>query len=225
MPEEPVFREWKTIEDWNSAYNIGLEPGGRPNTRPEIRGHYERRALFNSNDSRLDYVTPEWSYIVKRFNWPRSTSIAIIGCGYGWSMEYLRSQGYAEVWGNDPSAFIQGTKDEIDPNDGRRRSEMGTRIEATLLDSPEHFDVFKSFTGHATFDVVVTERVLSSLTDKGVVVFAAALRDNLLARGGDLLHLETDGVTDPSFNGKTVREWKALLPNDFIVRSGGGMVL
>ena len=99
-------KTWNTKADFDAVYDIGLEPQGHPNTRAEIRGNYERSALFNASVPYLDWVTPEWAALVAHFNWPLGASILIIGAGFGWAVEYLQGEGYTDAWGQDTSTWI-----------------------------------------------------------------------------------------------------------------------
>lgn len=229
-------KSWDTKADFDAVYNIGLEPEGHPGTRAELRGHYERRALFNASVPYLDYVTPEWSRIVAHFDWPTNTAICIVGAGFGWSIEYLNARGYADVWGVDPSPYIQGAKDEIDPADGIRRSLVAARIHdakfptasevSRFLRDAEHRD---GPDGETPFDVCVTERVLSSLANAEAVEFSDGLRAlGVVKRGGEIAHIETptvEGRQDSTMEWRALAELKTLLPDDIIVRSGGGEFL
>ncbi|KKM80515.1 hypothetical protein LCGC14_1339070 [marine sediment metagenome] len=227
-------KTWDTKTDWDGAYSIRLEryTGGHPNTRPELRGNYERRAMFNPSIPQLDYVTPEWERIVAHFGWPLETVICIIGCGFGWSIEYLNGRGYADVWGVDPSLYIQGAKEEVDPADNTKRSLVAVKIHDAKLPTPGEVKRFLRDSGHRNgpggeipFDVCITERVLSSLTDAEAVTLSAEIRSrDVIKAGGVVAHIESpfsSGKQDSTMNWKSLTEWKALLPNDVIVRTGG----
>lgn len=220
------LKTWDTKADFDSAYDVGLEPDGHPNTRPEVRGHYERSAVFNAGDPRLDFVTPEWSAILDHFAWPTTARILVVGCGYGWALEYLSlARGYAEAWGVDPSAYIQATKSEVSPQDGVQNALLGGRVLASdpSRDAGRDQCVCDSVGKGSTFDVIVTERVLSSLTDLEARVLSKALHSAaLLSSTGTVVHVENDGPAGlAGFNEKTLADWKALLPADSFAASGG----
>ncbi len=219
---------WDTQADFDAAYNMNAEPEGHPNTRPGRRGHYWRSMLFNADRPRNDYVTPEWSNIVAHFAWPLATTILIIGCGFGWSIEYLNSVGYPNVWGVDPSLYIQGNKAQMDPEDGRSRSEVAGRVHATNIENGgQRAQLIKDTVGPGNrFDVIVTERVLTSLSDMEANTFANRLRGSLLSNTpvSPLIHIDSPpkpGSQRPDFNWHTMAEWKAMMPGDIIVESGG----
>lgn len=224
-------KTWDTKADFDETYNIGLEPYGHPNTRPEIRGHYERRALFNAEIPYLDFVTPEWSRILAHFSWPTNTSICIIGAGFGWSIEYLNSQGYEDVWGVDSSQYIQTMKNEIDPADNIKCSLVADRIHSANFATRREIKRFLLDSRHEVnpFDVCVTERVLTSLTEAESVSLSSNIRtQNVIKARGQFIHIESPinkGMQNIDMNWKTLVAWKDLLPNDIIVSSGGREVL
>ena len=78
------------------------------------------------------------------------------------------------------------------------------------------------------FDVCITERVLMSLTDDEAVTLSAEIRNKDVVKvGGTVVHIETpimDGQ-DPTMNFKSLADWKILLPDDIVIRSGGGAFL
>ena len=214
------LKTWDTKADFDACYNIGLEPDGHPNTRPEVRGNYERRALFNAADHRLDSVTPRWTKLLDEYQWPLDTSILVLGCGFGWAIEFLEARGYTDVWGVDSSAYIQSMKDTINPGDGIAHSLVPDKISPADLTVPSEVNSFLQEAGHQSgFQVVVTEHVLSSWSDEEVTGMSAFLRGLKLVsqNGGAVIHLEQDGDARlPGFNWHTIAEWQALLPNDTV---------
>lgn len=229
-------KSWDTKADFDAAYNIGLEPGGHPNTRAERRGHYIREALFNQAEPYLDSITPEWERILAHFGWSTGTSICILGAGFGWSIEYLNAQGYADVWGVDSSLYIQTSKDEIDLADDTKRSLVAPRIHDAKFPAVDEVNRFlldsshrNGLAGEVPYDVFVTERTLTSLDDAEAVALSSDVRSlDVIKAKGEVVHIETPTSRfrqDPTMNWQTLAEWKTLLPDDIIVRSGGGQFL
>lgn len=221
-------KTWDTKADFDGAYSIRLEryTGGHPNTRAEFRGNYERRALFSTTIPQLDPTTAEWANIVAHFNWSLTTSILIVGCGFGWTIEYLQSVGYASSWGTDTSIYIQADKDTVDPADGVKRSLDPTRIHDADVSKPNNRGqlILDTVGAGNRFDVIVSERVLTSLTDAEAVSFRNDLDEMRADPNGVIIHIETpvsDGQQDPAMNWKSLADWKTLLPLDTIVRTGG----
>ena len=79
------------------------------------------------------------------------------------------------------------------------------------------------------FDVIVTERVLSSLTDAEAVSFRSDWDEMIADITGQIIHIEHSQEPgpgmDPDMNWKTLEQWAALLPNDTMVRSDGSKFL
>lgn len=223
-------RTWDTQADFDLAYNLNAEPDGHPGGRSSRRLHYHRLVIFNDSRSTSDYVTPEWSKIVAHFAWPRpATTILIVGCGFGWTIEYLNSVGYPDVWGIDTSLYIQGNKAQTDPEDGRSRSEVPTRVHDTDIENGgNRAQLINATVGAGNrFDVIVTERVLTSLTDGEAQTFSTRLNASLLSNTptSPLIHIDSPpmpGSQQAGYNWHTLAEWKAILPGDVIVESGGG---
>lgn len=222
-------KTWHTKADWDGAYGTRLErynPNGAVGP-VELRGNYERRARFNPLVPQLDKVTPEWSRIVAHFGWPPTTSILVVGCGFGWSVEYLQSVGYASSWGLEPSLYIQSDKDKIDSADGLLRSKDPGRVRDEDVSRPANRgQLLRNTVGPGNrFDVIVSERVLTSLTDAEAVSFRNDLDEMRADPSGVIVHIEASGVPgpgrDPAMNWKTLADWKTLLPLDTMVRSGG----
>jgi len=239
-------KTWDLKSDFDGAYSIRMErynPNGAVG-KNEIRGNYERSAIFSTSIPQLDYVTPEWERILDHFRWPTSTSICLDGCGFAWSIEYLNAQGFMDVWGNDTSAYIQSDKTATDSKDNTKRSLVPDKIDNASFTNNNEVVQFLLNSGHRNgpageepFDVCVTERVLSSLTDAECVQLSADTRTfevvKTIAGGngveGLVMHIEHSTVpgpgNDPLMNWKTLADWKTLLPNDTMVSSGGGEFL
>ncbi|MFQ5982314.1 MAG: class I SAM-dependent methyltransferase [Woeseiaceae bacterium] len=224
------IKTWDLKADFDGAYNIGLEPDGHPNTRSEIRGGYERSALFNASDPRLDYTTKEWGRILALFGAQFRTSarILIVGCGFGWSMERLVAGGYTNVWGVDTSAYIQAEKAAIDSRSGIANALQATRIlNFDLTTAAGRTDCLAASIGaDSRFDIIVTERVLSSLSDAEVTQMSSDLASMLVASGGLILHIETPPAVEADrqrldMNFRTLDAIKTLVGTDSVISSSG----
>lgn len=207
-------KTWDTKADFDGAHrvndplNVGQQIG------------FERRGIF-------PFVQVEVDRLVAEFGWPTSSSILIVGCGFGWSMEYLQTLGYADVFGTDTSVYIQGAKTEIDPVDGIARALLPDRIlDETLLNNGSRRRVITSTIGGGNqFDVVIVERVVTSLTDAESISFTNAARQ-IARQAAEVIVVETafqDSGQNPGYNWHTLEEWRAILPAEWkIVQSGGG---
>lgn len=90
------------VASFTAAYDIGAEPGGYPSGRPEIRLHFHRAVLWPSAQLRA-------AKYVELLSLTAADRIAIIGAGFGWTVEALVALGLAAA-GSDPSTYIQGAK-------------------------------------------------------------------------------------------------------------------
>ena len=132
--------------------------------------------------------------------------------------------------GADASTYIQSDKTLIDSRTGIANSLIPTRIiNNSLSTRTERRNLLRDTLGNVnnTFQVVITERVLSSLTDTEAQDISTKIRADILAATGTLIHIEINAIPgdDPTFNFKTLDAWKTLLPNDVIVDTGGGRIL
>ena len=184
--------------------------------------------MFGAAGSLHDYVRPEWDNILAFFGWPTTHNIAIVGGGFGWSMEYIDSLGYVESYVNETSLYILSVLTDINSRDGIPHSLLSGRVLSQDLLRNAGRSQFRNQTigPQSRYDVIVTERVLTSLTDQEAIDLSAALHEStLLASGGTVLHIDTplrDPETqDQDFNWKPMSEWAALLPTDWICSSGG----
>lgn len=214
-------KTWDTKADFDAVYNVGLEPQGHPSTRAEIRGNYERSAIFNASVPYLDFVTPFVNNLIAHFAWPTTHSILIAGCGFGWTVEAFRAAGYDATWGVDTSAYIQAEKDNTDSRNGLKHSADGTRVRNDNMGvRAQRNRLLRDTVGQNEFyDVVLTEFVISSWTDAEAQSNLAFVRDDIVNPvGGMMLHAENDseppvGGLD-GFNVHTLENWKLLLPLD-----------
>lgn len=226
-------KTWDTKADFDGAYSIRLDRHREddPSLAGQPAGHYDRRTLFSTTVPALNSIGREWENIVAHFNWPLTTSILVVGCGFGWSVEHLQAVGYVNSWGTDPSLYIQADKDTIDPADGVKRSLDPTRIHDADVSKPNNSGqlILATVGAGNRFDVIISERVLTSLTDAEAVSFRNDLDEMRADPSGVIIHIELPGVpgpgNDPLMNWKTLADWKTLLPLDTMVRSGGSEFL
>lgn len=226
-------KTWDFQSDFDGAYRIRLDRHREddPSLTGQLPAHYDRRALFSTTVPALNSIGREWTNMVAHFNWPLTHSILVVGCGFGWSVEHLQSAGYTSSWGTDPSIYIQVDKDTVDPADGVKRSLDPTRIHDADVSKPNNRGqlILATVGAGNRFDVIVSERVLSSLTDAEVVSFRNDLDEMRADPDGVIIHIEDSEVpgpgNDPAMNWKPLANWKTLLPLDIMVRSGGSEFL
>lgn len=143
--------------------------------------------------------------------------ILVGGAALGFLVESFHAAGYANCWGIDDSPYA--TAGHPDVANGvvliSERVQPGGRIKAIL----------RQETGDDVFDFVITEDVLTCLTDAEIVseqiLFAC---DGVMPPGGgNVIHLVTHKRHDsqparyPEINWKTVQEWK-----DWLIAQGYG---
>jgi SAM-dependent methyltransferase len=171
------------------------------------------------------YIYERWGLLLDSRNWNPSHSVLIVGCAYGWAIEYLLGRGFTTVWGTDISAFIQATKgaqsavpDRILPHDARTTTGRNAIRTATGVNN--------------NWRLILTEDVLPCYTDADALAFAQALRGMLHAQG-TLAHIVScheppEHAMDPAYNRKSLAEWTAFLAPDTVVgahelnAAGGG---
>ncbi len=206
------LRTWNTKADWDDAYQSTPHEGNDP-LNP-VRLGYERGALFTEVADGM--FGTRWSNVSAHFNWPTTTTIAVVGCGFGWGIEALNSLGYANVWGDETSTYILLEMVTVDSRTGLPNSLVdGVILSNDLTGNAGRRQFQRDSVGqNVTFDVVATEQVLESLTDQEAIDFSADL-NNLI--GGRVLHIVTPLLTlqqDANYNWKTLDDWKTLIPGD-----------
>ncbi len=179
---------WETANDWTEGYG---------STGGYIRGRV------------VPTLSLEYAAILDRFDWTPGSSIAVIGAAFGWSVEILLSRGF-DAWGADPSSYIQETKAD--------QSEVPDRIiDEDLMDADSAARFIEATIGAGLFDVVIVERVVTSLADGEIPSFEAAVRS--IAR--ERILVETPNLPNPRtrYNWKRIGEWERLFPGWTVVRS------
>lgn len=230
-------KSFNSKADFDAAYNLNGEPDGHPSTRPGIRVNYTRAGM-------MPYAEYTASKLVELFAWPTSRRIMIVGSGYGWVAEVLEQQyGYTSIVCVDTSPYIQSTQDtseeaEIDaaitavglnPNSGEgaqkkaklftpgnRRRHSRAVMNENLSNNGSRNRVKNQL---GDIDTGITEEVITTLTNTEVVTLASQIAQVNPAM--QVIHLTTERLPnnnqDPSYNWKSLAEWKALVPaNTFV---------
>jgi len=234
------LRTYDTKADFDALYDIGAEGAwGHPNTRPEVRLHYNRSVM-------LPILRDQGKNMARVLGWTAGTRLVVIGCGFGWSLEAYE-EGGLNVIGTDMSAYIQANKTLNEDDDLRTairavglvenaadgltlfnalRGDGGPRAKkaAAILNedggSGGSRSRIRSAIGGAPYSFEVhTEAVLESLTNAECTKLSGFLHQLSTGRISHLVY-STDLPDDGTWNRKTVAEWKALLPNDVFVRVG-----
>lgn len=221
---------------YDLAYDFDAEPDGHPNTRGPIRLHYHRYVLFPEMLRRAQFF-------ISQFGLTAASSVLVVGCGFGWTVEALNALGIPAV-GTDVSAYIQGNKSlsedsdissaitavGLNPTTGEglahfnRLRGSGVRTAASILN--EDSTTVKSRNAvkqalNGSITLIITEDILTSLTDAE----CAALQNNIVKYGVTIpiCHFVTE-FANPNppfnFNSHSLAEWKALFPTATIVADG-----
>lgn len=143
---------------------------------------------------------------------PTTVKLLIVGCAYGYTLEYLIDDYNIEAYGMDISTYAVNQADtEI---------AYGGRIyQGDVLSSQDLKSVRQSSQG-GRFDIILNECVLTCLTDSEAQTACNNMRseaqDTLMHRvwSTDGSDLEADLTTD-WYNSHTMDEWRTLCdPND-----------
>lgn len=177
------------------AYDFGAEPDGHPNTREEIRLHYERAALWPDMVRRA-------GFFAQHFGLTSTSRVLLVGAGFGWTVEALGNLGVRAI-GTDTSPYVQANKEADVMNEDSMTNASRNRVKSAL--------------GGVT--LVITEDVMTSLNDAECL----ALRAQLAKFNAPLCHFVTE-FANPSppfnFNSKSLADWKTLFPVDTIIADG-----
>jgi len=93
--------------EFDLFYDIGGEPWGRPNTRPEVRLHYHDYSVGKRQGF---FYAPLLAALI---GLNPGDGVVLVGCGFNWTAEGLVALG-AEVVGVDVSSYIQGAKGQTE---------------------------------------------------------------------------------------------------------------
>ena len=221
---------------YDLAYDYNAEPDGHPNTRPEIRLHYNRFVLYPEMLRRAQFF-------VQQFGLTSASKVLVVGCGFGWTVEAFGALSIPAV-GTDVSSYINNNKNVaedsdidaavrqvgLDPTQGEGLSHFnrlrggGVRTAATVLNedsrtSASRNRVLNQLDGSIT--LIITEDLVTSLTDAE----CATLQTNIVKYGASIpiCHFLTE-FANPNppfnFNSKSLTDWKLLFPTATIVADG-----
>lgn len=239
------FKTYITKADYDSDYDIGAEPDGHPNTRPEIRLHYCRAVLYPVAKLRA-------TGIMDAMGWrPPGPALVIVGAGFGWLAEALEQNGFTRVAGIDTSPYIHSDKNNseasdydkaivaagLDPNSGE-----GARVKADLISrtgsgprtrasrgvlnqngntqqSRNAVRTALGLSGNQQPDWLLTDDMIAELTDAEFLQASTSLK-NWVPNLAHFVRTADSGQAPGTFNQKPLEQWKALAPADtFIEKS------
>lgn len=135
---------------------------------------------------------------------PTGEKVLVVGCAYGYTVEYLIDNWDVEAYGMDVSTYAVGEADtEI---------AYGGRIyQGDVLNSSDLDNVRQSTQG-GKFSVIVNECTLECLTDSEAQTAATNLQDE--AQNAVVHRIwSTDGsdLNTDEYNAKTLSEWQSLV--------------
>lgn len=196
------LHDWNDPATWDNAYEVRRLSTGA------IDAHYER------DSSLYSAAMGKAAKIVAALNLQPAHKVGIIGCGYGWIANNIALIAGCTVAAVDTSTYIQSGKlanadieiinADVSSNNGRNQVKQALGI-----------------TGNNKADFIITEDVITDLTDaecQQLSTFLHNLSDNVV-HWTSVLQPEkiASGHQDPSYNWKSIADWKALLPNDLFI--------
>lgn len=237
-------KTWDLESDWDGAYRLFLRTGGVGSAlvQPKTVRHYQRGVMF-------DLLKNEWDKLLALFTPAATDAICIVGCGFAWAIEYLRTPPasggpaggpYLDTHGADTSDYIDAAKATVDPDDGEPFSKVPGRIHKRNMVTPGDVNRFLRDTAHrngpggeAPYDWVFLERVASSLDDTEVPFLDGQIRtldvvkydgNGWAADPGTVVWIESqleDSGQDPAMTWRALADLQLLVPDSVVVRSGG----
>lgn len=194
-------KDWDDPATWADQYHLFEMSNGRPTGN--MVGYVRSSSIYAALQRRAIALD-------RTQRWRKNARLLIVGCGYGWTMEALEDLGYTNVWGSDPSTYIQSRKAT------ETRSATQSRVRAEGISIAADRTALKTVAG-GSFSGVVTEQVLESLPDSEAISFAGNVAD-MLSPGGTILHLIEQSGDDPDYNFKQLSQWEVLLGLGHVVR-------
>jgi hypothetical protein len=170
---------------------------------------------FSVFNTRKDWLTG--------YGLDNNAAVLVIGCGFGYLLEYLIDAGIDDVWGIDPGSFYwdvtQDTEWRSDVKPKIVNDWVGSGTEKASLNAA-------GVGGAARFTFVVDEDAAPMHSDAELPVFIAGCEARLQGNArGRIIHLVTTGtVGDSSVNWKSLADWKAVAPDHTWVDIGTGEV-
>lgn len=223
------------IQNWNKAtydnsYEAIAEKNGHPNTRPPVKLHYNRVIMKPDCDIRAQNL-------VRLLNLNVDTHILIIGAGFGWTAEALRdNHGITNIIATDTSEYVQQNKINDDSQEIRdailktgldpdsregqfifnqlvspKRSNIEI-YEEDLLTQNSRRRILRLLNNR--IDIVLTEYVMSTLTDDEAINLSKNLHD--ISNSSRIVHLDVNFTNSKNvnYNYKYLRDWSRLIPGD-----------
>lgn len=153
--------------------------------------------------------------------------VLVVGCGFGYLIEFLRAQGISQVWGLEPGSYYW------DPaNDGEWDPAVKALVAQDWIGSGTEqasLDALPGVPNNERFGWIVDEDAASCHTDAELPAFIAGLEARLQGNvKGRIVHIVSDRevqegpFSDPNLNSKTIVEWSLVAPDHTWVRARDG---
>lgn len=243
----PVRRAWaaplydfSSKAAWDALYEIGAEGAwGHPASRAEVNLNYHRFVL-------MPVIREHAKQLRTALGWTNATPLIVVSPGFGWIMEALGETGMVSVVGATTAAYIQNEKGSNEDADVRAaveavgltttsgdgltlftvlRGDGGPRARraATILNeelrTAASRNLVKAGLGTSGPVIVLTyDGFLNAHDDASAVALAADLRR---VPSSTVVH----HVYRTWLNGKSLADWKALIPQDLFVEHGTWQVM
>lgn len=200
--------------------NNSMTVNGVQYTRGQIVG-YGRALYMDSKGPNPRFNT--WDHNIRslgtRLNMSFGSTILLVGCGFGYTIEEAKALGVTKIWGADTSTFIQANKTtEAHPD-------IAPLILNIDITSANALNLLRPHVGGSgRVNWVVSELVVESLTAQELTAFLNAC-DSLRTGPGGVAHIvackmdTTEGGEDPHKDSplwqRTLAEWAAERPGHY----------
>ncbi len=143
--------------------------------------------------------------------------VLIAGCGYGYLVKHLVSLG-VDAYGCDASDWCVSQAATVAPNrvlkaDITNRAQLASTL------------TFAGLRTNGRFTAIVTEDVLTCLTDAEIGAALTELRRVSQVLFHMVTAVELEAERDPRFNWKALQEWKTLISNELVMGIETGSVI
>src|SRR3990167_2584157 len=202
---------------WRSLYRLPQpQTQGQPEVSPLTYGREYAQKWWMPDDAGLEQSIRRVANLLPR-GITSSSSVVVVGCAYGFLIEYLIDAGIPNVWGIDSSPWIWA-------NPGEFRADVLPRVvDATVGVTP--VATIRALLAAAgvpnpqRFNFVIDEDAATSHSDAELPAFIAGcealLQGNQRAR---IVHIVSTlipsaGPGDSSQNWKVLSDWQAVAPS------------
>lgn len=152
---------------------------------------------------------------------PSNQKTAIWGCGFGYLVSLAVAAGY-DAFGFDASSYAITRGKALIPSIASRLFVRDALVSASVTAAKADAGI----TGNRRFALLITEDMLTCMSDAEITTSVGLLRAICSANLGHIVTPLMPGVTqDPRINWKTYDQWKAILtPPDLVLGPHGETV-